>query len=104
MCCSATALLLVLLTIPRPPRSTLFPYTTLFRSDLARRRDGTRQLFAQRKSIFGELENGFPLSEKRSEENTSELRPRAPLVCGLLLEKKNVLYRAQILPCASRIP
>src|SRR5207247_3552684 len=62
----------------RPPRSTLFPYTTLFRSRTARRRqprgDGTRT-----------ESRGVPA---RSEEHTSELQSRVDLVCRLLLEKK----------------
>src|SRR5258707_3290448 len=70
--------------IRRPPRSTLFPYTTLFRSApplwpraklcrLPRPRDGAR----------------FPAH--RSEEHTSELQSRQYIVCRLLLEKKNIL-------------
>src|SRR2546429_3112329 len=72
--------------IRRPPRSTLFPYTTLFRSSaaagdrvgLARLRQGERR--AQRRDGQG-----------RSEEHTSELQSRLHLVCRLLLEKKNKL-------------
>src|SRR2546422_1365062 len=86
--------------IRRPPRSTLFPYTTLFRSD----RD-TRSLLA----LFGELHRHGALSiaslpeywrahwegrDARSEEHTSELQSRLHLVCRLLLEKKNQLKRA----------
>src|SRR5205809_4725037 len=77
--------------IPRPPRSTLFPYTTLFRSsrtlvailaDLRRRRD---RCGSSRRS--GEW--GTAASVSRSEEHTSELQSRLHLVCRLLLEKKN---------------
>src|SRR2546422_5338317 len=68
------------LMIRRPPRSTLFPYTTLFRSHRAhgRQRQGyaIRQFFAPQKSAV------------RSEEHTSELQSRLHLVCRLLLEKK----------------
>src|SRR2546422_6736878 len=78
--------------IRRPPRSTLFPYTTLFRSDGLR---GTRddQSFTTLASAGQEL-NAFetltPLeAAQRSEEHTSELQSRLHLVCRLLLEKKN---------------
>src|SRR5207302_5594573 len=66
--------------IRRPPRSTLFPYTTLFRSGHARRRLGG-------KSAPTAPRNSFP-SRPRSEEHTSELQSRENLVCRLLLEKK----------------
>src|SRR2546430_5771957 len=73
--------------IRRPPRSTLFPYTTLFRSDAVR---------------FGSQENGVAMGrypdgaagfyrlqmKTRSEEHTSELQSQSNLVCRLLLEKK----------------
>src|SRR2546425_5652089 len=73
--------------IRRPPRSTLFPYTTLFRSRLSRRdeRPGTRIRSARRTSLRPAAA-GF--SAKRSEEHTSELQSLAYLVCRLLLEKK----------------
>src|SRR5690242_20776656 len=63
--------------IRRPPRSTLFPYTTLFRSALAQRRDiaDGRHLTQNR-------------CDRRSEEHTSELQSHVNLVCRLLLEKK----------------
>src|SRR3989442_10036420 len=67
--------------IRRPPRSTLFPYTTLFRSWAARGHHLEQPLLA------GELRLG-PLP--RSEEHTSELQSRPHLVCRLLLEKKNL--------------
>src|SRR5437660_6934494 len=75
----------------RPPRSTLFPYTTLFRSlqlhaglqvfelEDALLEDGRRQVFAR----------VAPRTRQRSEEHTSELQSRGHLVCRLLLEKKN---------------
>src|SRR5690349_23502193 len=64
--------------IRRPPRSTLFPYTTLFRSTLAAYT--TRMIFMKvREQNFGNT---------RSEEHTSELQSRRDLVCRLLLEKK----------------
>src|SRR5690242_21509731 len=67
------------LMIRRPPRSTLFPYTTLFRSPTAIAAISTTQS-SQR------LEGGF--AGTRSEEHTSELQSHVNLVCRLLLEKK----------------
>src|SRR5438874_9852382 len=70
--------------IRRPPRSTLFPYTTLFRSRIfAQRSPGVVTIFA----YFGD-----PSSQatERSEEHTSELQSRRDLVCRLLLEKKKI--------------
>src|SRR2546422_6136322 len=71
--------------IRRPPRSTLFPYTTLFRSVRTSRaagfspgRDSSKRCTAQRN----------PRIRNRSEEHTSELQSRLHLVCRLLLEKK----------------
>src|SRR5258707_3780656 len=88
--------------IRRPPRSTLFPYTTLFRSWPLRVREsdfhpleGSVQKLA--KEPFGFFE--FAPSEKldldlvRSEEHTSELQSRQYLVCRLLLEKKKTQIR-----------
>src|SRR5947208_11651953 len=68
--------------IRRPPRSTLFPYTTLFRSRLVQR--GHRA--AQSQTRTGRSRAGQPVS--RSEEHTSELQSPDHLVCRLLLEKK----------------
>src|SRR2546426_4435760 len=82
--------------IRRPPRSTLFPYTTLFRS-LSRRFDQHGAGFALRAGIFprrvfvGRSGAAFPAHERgleRSEEHTSELQSPCNLVCRLLLEKK----------------
>src|SRR5437868_8630729 len=69
------------LTIRRPPRSTLFPYTTLFRSYLAYTRSPDRVVTPLRR-VGAKGEN------RRSEEHTSELQSRFDLVCRLLLEKK----------------
>src|SRR5690349_22672421 len=72
--------------IRRPPRSTLFPYTTLFRSgvalayDLALRGEAARVVLAE--------QDEAALQRARSEEHTSELQSRRDLVCRLLLEKK----------------
>src|SRR2546422_7127393 len=63
--------------IRRPPRSTLFPYTTLFRSPPRR----TRKFMVR-------YPQAGPIRRSRSEEHTSELQSRLHLVCRLLLEKK----------------
>src|SRR2546422_1619032 len=72
--------------IRRPPRSTLFPYTTLFRSLETARRDRGRRADA-RGNRQGRRRVG-PAVHARSEEHTSELQSRLHLVCRLLLEKK----------------
>src|SRR2546430_7469438 len=68
--------------IRRPPRSTLFPYTTLFRSEF-RARISSPVMPPRREPIFRNF------STSRSEEHTSELQSQSNLVCRLLLEKKN---------------
>src|SRR6266498_5277342 len=75
------ALFFFFLMIRRPPRSTLFPYTTLFRSTCAPRKAGRAdpRHGAQRRRLR---------RASRSEEHTSELQSRPHLVCRLLLEKK----------------
>src|SRR2546422_8194644 len=82
--------------IRRPPRSTLFPYTTLFRSPVDENpaasnpseRSGTEEPSAHKRSAAWETRS-FRLDPKtRSEEHTSELQSRLHLVCRLLLEKK----------------
>src|SRR2546430_11393765 len=73
------------LMIRRPPRSTLFPYTTLFRSMWLTRVAG----FATLAQVFvAYLGYFWPPAESRSEEHTSELQSQSNLVCRLLLEKK----------------
>src|SRR2546428_8642368 len=75
------------LMIRRPPRSTLFPYTTLFRSvPLVPGYHGGNQ--APDFLLDQAVRIGFPVLIKRSEEHTSELQSRSDLVCRLLLEKK----------------
>src|SRR5437868_11838153 len=71
--------------IRRPPRSTLFPYTTLFRS-FREDDDGERTPVGIVSAVLAK--NHF-----RSEEHTSELQSRFDLVCRLLLEKKKLKYR-----------
>src|SRR2546427_7978353 len=70
--------------IRRPPRSTLFPYTTLFRSERIRRSGGG----ALPEDVRGELDELRSELTGRSEEHTSELQSQSNLVCRLLLEKK----------------
>src|SRR5438477_6942492 len=70
--------------IRRPPRSTLFPYTTLFRSWRA-----PWPADSCRRDWYG--------PSSRSEEHTSELQSHVNLVCRLLLEKKNTIYNLQLL-------
>src|SRR3712207_7425512 len=77
--------------IRRPPRSTLFPYTTLFRSVRhleAARLARARAVLAGRDDPVVEGRPGLEGGEPRSEEHTSELQSRQYLVCRLLLEKK----------------
>src|SRR2546422_7062120 len=80
--------------IRRPPRSTLFPYTTLFRSQLVagainRGRPGPRPEFEVAGFVRQRApEAPAPAAGERSEEHTSELQSRLHLVCRLLLEKK----------------
>src|SRR5436305_11930422 len=69
--------------IPPPPRSTLFPYTTLFRSSRRCRRCRSSDIDLHRRK---RVARG---GDQRSEEHTSELQSRPQLVCRLLLEKKN---------------
>src|SRR3712207_8657671 len=96
--------------IRRPPRSTLFPYTTLFRSDRAKvlalvvERDEVAVLLfsheqeieqANRAALLELRKLGHDLALERrlrSEEHTSELQSRQYLVCRLLLEKKNTFF------------
>src|SRR2546423_10352733 len=75
--------------IRRPPRSTLFPYTTLFRSSRGTRARPRRRLPARQRA--GEPWPKAKALRLRSEEHTSELQSLAYLVCRLLLEKKNTL-------------
>src|SRR3712207_6907587 len=85
--------------IRRPPRSTLFPYTTLFRSQRhdrpRRRRPLPRQADRPRPRRGGAVGSFqfsvFSFQSNRSEEHTSELQSRQYLVCRLLLEKKKKL-------------
>src|SRR6476620_12351218 len=87
LCCctlssAASSLVFFFLMIRRPPRSTLFPYTTLFRS------------FGEPRRGASDHQDLGPLLGERSEEHTSELQSRQYLVCRLLLEKKKKYIHA----------
>src|SRR3712207_8283108 len=97
------------LMIRRPPRSTLFPYTTLFRSRPRRRRvDHARELDGRRprrdpraRRRASRLTHLHSPHGGRSEEHTSELQSRQYLVCRLLLEKKkNSANIPTTVPCS----
>src|SRR3712207_7964620 len=97
--------------IRRPPRSTLFPYTTLFRSEGSSRRDGRpcpsrgrarrgslsitsgKGTALHRARAGREVSSTPAFTRWRSEEHTSELQSRQYLVCRLLLEKKNKKHK-----------
>src|SRR3989441_7356987 len=83
--------------IRRPPRSTLFPYTTLFRSNFGRGDPGVLRESAWQDNVlvFNCSLRGYVKFVWRSEEHTSELQSLAYLVCRLLLEKKH--RREQVL-------
>src|SRR5256885_10937746 len=94
MTVSAVTLFFFFLMIRRPPRSTLFPYTTLFRSVGAAADEQPARREPQRGDKFGvaaqhRLAAGLAVPDTdRSEEHTSELQSPCNLVCRLLLEKK----------------
>src|SRR5436190_14183738 len=76
--------------IRRPPRSTLFPYTTLFRSDADHHRHRHDDHRHQRRVLEEGQELRLAQFLTRSEEHTSELQSHSELVCRLLLEKKKI--------------
>src|SRR2546422_3956459 len=85
--------------IRRPPRSTLFPYTTLFRSHGEDGEDGMLRFDQRQKDEILAHEAGGRRNTregKRSEEHTSELQSRLHLVCRLLLEKKKKIKKITI--------
>src|SRR5215475_15569078 len=81
------------LMIRRPPRSTLFPYTTLFRSCAAGRAPRRTWWPARSSRTAGSARGSPDRPGARSEEHTSELQSRENLVCRLLLEKKKNAHR-----------
>src|SRR5699024_12252222 len=85
---------LLLARPPPPPRSTLFPYTTLFRSELITNSAAAVLMFPIALEISSQMNADYIgsvvlIAIARSEEHTSELQSRFDLVCRLLLEKKN---------------
>src|SRR3712207_6972057 len=98
--------------IRRPPRSTLFPYTTLFRSGRGSPRRASARSHRRRpvprptrtspsdRREWRATVRGRPPGERRSEEHTSELQSRQYLVCRLLLEKKKKKHTPQ---CVAKI-
>src|SRR2546430_13141688 len=88
--------------IRRPPRSTLFPYTTLFRSPGCGA-DQCHGRTARRVGARIERTGGQRLGVGRLEEHTSELQSQSNLVCRLLLEKKKKNKQVRRLDAASRI-
>src|SRR3712207_9398451 len=88
---SSTTFSFFFLMIRRPPRSTLFPYTTLFRSSARAHSSYPQVSVSGRSAAPDERRNGLHVmrvGKERSEEHTSELQSRQYLVCRLLLEKK----------------
>src|SRR5690606_41374991 len=94
---STSSYRLFFVMIRPPPRSTLFPYTTLFRSDRVRTQgtclrcwsgDPCRRSDRADRNLRASLLRSRRLRDRRSEEHTSELQSRENLVCRLLLEKK----------------
>src|SRR2546430_9703089 len=97
--------------IRRPPRSTLFPYTTLFRSRLEPAaallhhdralpllEPAARSLHGPASAILvGVAADDAAVGEHRSEEHTSELQSQSNLVCRLLLEKKKNIYNMSVI-------
>src|SRR5438067_2940633 len=79
--------------IRRQPRSTLFPYTTLFRSDLKSR--NIPVILGPTLALPPREDDPYDLEAARSEEHTSELQSRFDIVCRLLLEKKNTTMLTQ---------
>src|SRR5260221_10671306 len=87
--------------IRRPPRSTLFPYTTLFRSAMP---SVNLAYTAERSPKTSAHSPRLNLSRARSEEHTSELQSHSDLVCRLLLEKKKPARRLQSRQSRSKRP
>src|SRR2546430_9403519 len=90
--------------IRRPPRSTLFPYTTLFRSSAVSSSGAGASIWHG----VGVTANGFAVrfdqgGAKRSEEHTSELQSQSNLVCRLLLEKKKRIQQFVFVSGAERL-
>src|SRR6267143_3101476 len=89
--CSGGTTSFFFLMIRRPPRSTLFPYTTLFRSPRRPRLPREAHALA---GGSGSRRRGRRARRRRSEEHTSELQSQFHLVCRLLLEKKKIITKS----------
>src|SRR2546430_12549894 len=98
--------------IRRPPRSTLFPYTTLFRSacwaagvwNTGRRSSPIRSILADVRTTRGSPSFRPRCTDVRSEEHTSELQSQSNLVCRLLLEKKkNIDIHTDNVVCTTHV-
>src|SRR2546430_12142260 len=95
--------------IRRPPRSTLFPYTTLFRSQLLAELCDLADGWHVRDEDAPRAQNSCRVFDDpprlgRSEEHTSELQSQSNLVCRLLLEKKKKKTQVNMRPCNSCTP
>src|SRR2546430_11974624 len=93
--------------IRRPPRSTLFPYTTLFRSVARQTMVSGRDSLSLIRAVFPRCQGVISIyTFGRSEEHTSELQSQSNLVCRLLLEKKknHILCRAALVSALSARP
>src|SRR5260370_26166668 len=91
--------------IRRPPRSTLFPYTTLFRSIELKYEDEIKAAYPIHPELFKRLYEDWSTLERfqsRSEEHTSELQSHLNLVCRLLLEKKKIIVLSLVEQSARR--
>src|SRR2546429_5824930 len=84
------------LMILRPPRSTLFPYTTLFRSDARHHATGQRHRRSGNAGCIACIAIGLLSRKPRSEENTPELQSRLHFVCSILLEITKKLFRIRM--------
>src|SRR6266481_9111714 len=91
------------LMIRRPPRSTLFPYTTLFRSPLPARDRAPPPRGEPMPGVRFRSSLNEPVRKVRSEEHTSELQSQFHLVCRLLLEKKKKNRRQALLHTKNKI-
>src|SRR2546430_16917704 len=99
-CYRQNASLFFFLMIRRPPRSTLFPYTTLFRSPFDR-----STLRALKSSVRrGRVKDAPRKTKVRSEEHTSELQSQSNLVCRLLLEKKKTTVLLSVASTSPSMP
>src|SRR2546421_1498246 len=90
--------------IRRPPRSTLFPYTTLFRSEETLPGGSEAILLVEDDPTMRSVAQGLLAKVGRSEEHTSELQSRSDIVCRLLLEKKKETIGTPLPTYTARTP